>query len=357
MQISELYMGFFTDAELGSLRIENMILHVVRDGTFDPQRSRAVEHADFFLERIRDTDASAIFQFDPTSATKATLERMASGAESFEQGAQTLSREFARFHGRSSKPGAFFVFELRSSDTNDRLYSLIKYDYQQVIEQSSGQSGDLLRLILQAFVAQKKAVQKSAIIRVSGGAAVACISATDRIMPGLDIAEYFSQFLHVKRNRSDEELTKTVRGILLDTLTQISEHLPDGGVAQAFRRAQATLRDRSLVTSAAISEAIIAAADGIGDENLTADVLNRVSRKLRSANLDGLEFPPDRSVLQKPSLRRLKTKEGVTVLYPDDVDRSVIELQRLPGGGEVITIRTARPTEEDVVREGSRTTH
>ncbi len=350
-------MGFFTDAELNSLRIENMILHVVSDGTFEPQRSRLVEHADFFLDRIRDTDASAIFEFDPTSTTKATLERMASGGDSFEREAQTLSREFARFHGKSSKPGAFFVFELRSAETNDRLFSLIKYDYQQVIEQSSEEEGDLLRLILQAFVAQKKAVQKSAIIRVSSGVAIPLISATDRIMPGLDIADYFALFLNVKRNRSDEELTKTVRGILRDTLTEIREHLPEGGVAQAFRRAQGTLRDRTLVTSASISEAITAAADGIGNESLTADILSRVSRKIRSANLDGLEFPPDRSILQKPSLRRLKTTEGVTILYPDDVDRSVIERQRLAGGGEVITIRTAKPTEEDVVREGSRTTH
>lgn len=350
-------MGFFTDAELSSLRIESMILHVVRDGPFEPQRARVVEHSDFFLDRIRDTDAPAIFEFDQSSATKAVLERMASGGETFELGAQALSRDFARLHGKSSKPGAFFVFELRSSEPNDRLFGLIKYDYQQVIEQSSGEDGDLLRLILQAFVAQKRAVQKSAIVRVTDGVANPFISATDRIMPGLDIAEYFAQFLHVKRNRSDEELTKTVRGILRDTLSEIRDHLPEGGVAQAFRRAQATLRDRSLINSEAISEAIMAAADGIGNESLTTDVANRVSRKLRSASLDGLEFPPDRSVLQKPSLRRLKTTEGVTILYPDDVDRSVIERQRVPGGGEVITIRTSRPTEEDVVREGSRTTH
>ncbi|SHI78702.1 hypothetical protein SAMN02745911_1159 [Aureimonas altamirensis DSM 21988] len=350
-------MGFFTDAELGSLRIENMILHVVSDGTFEPQRSRIVEHADFFLDRIKDTDMSPVFEFDPTSATKYTLERIASGDVSFELGAQKLSREFARFHGKSSKSGAFFVFALRSAATNDRLFSLIKYDYQQVIEQSSGEGGDLLRLILQEFVAQKKAVQKSAIIRVTDGTAIPLISATDRIMPGLDIADYFASFLHVKRNRSDEELTQTVRGILRDTLTEVRKYLPDGGVAQAFRRAQAILRDRSLITSAAISEAIVAAADGIGNEALTTDVFTRVSRKLKSAKLDGLEFPPDRSILQKPTLRRLKTTEGVTVLYPDDVDRSVIERQRLTGGGEVITIRTARPTEEDVVREGSRTTH
>ncbi len=350
-------MGFFTDAELSSLRIENMILHVVSDGDFEPQRSRVVEHQDFFLDRIKDTDASAIFEFNPMSATKATLEKMAKSVGAFEEGAQSLSMEFAKFHGKSSKPGAFFVFELRSDQTNDRLFSLIKYDYQQVIEQSSGTEGELLRLILQAFVAQKKAVQKSAIIRVSDGVAGSVISATDRIMPGLDVADYFAKFLHVKRNRSDEELTRTVRIILRDTLTEIREHLPDGGVAQAFRRAQATLRDRGLINSSAISEAIMAAADGIGNESLTSDVTNRLNRKLRSANLDGLEFPPDRSVLQKPPLRRLKTTEGVTILYPDNVDRSVIERQSLPSGGEVIKITTAKPTEEDVVREGSRTTH
>ncbi|MCD7110466.1 nucleoid-associated protein [Rhizobium sp. DKSPLA3] len=350
-------MGFFTDDELASLRIENMILHVVSEEGFQPQRSRPVEHAEFFLDRIKDTDASAIFEFDPSSNTKRIVESISTGGHTFESGAQELSQDFARFHGSTSKPGAFFVFELRTAQPEVRFFSFIKYDYQQVIEQSAGENGDLLRLILQAFVAQKKAIQKSAIIRVLEGTALSSLSATDRIMPGLEIADYFAKFLHVKRVRSDEELTRKVRDILRVTLTEIRDSLPTGGVPQAFRRAQASLRDRGTVNSTSISEAIIAASDAVGNKTLTEDVTKRVARKLRSANLDGLEFPPDRTVLQRPALRRVKTTEGVIVLYPDDLDRSFVERRPQADGGEIITIRTTMATEDDVVREGSRTTH
>ncbi|TAY23182.1 hypothetical protein ELH92_18945 [Rhizobium ruizarguesonis] len=348
-------MGFFNDEELQSLRIENMILHVVSENDFEPQRARPVEHGEFFLDRIKDTDAAAIFEFTGDSRSKLHLERIAAGDVSFETGAQEVSRLFALLHDRTSRAGAFFVFELRTNDDRVRLYSLIKYDYQQVIEQApAGDDGSLLRLILQAFVAQKRAVQKSALVRVVDGVAEAAISAKDRMMPGIEIADYFARFLQVRRTRSDEELTRTVRNLLRTTLDEIRPHLPDQDVARAFRRVTAALRDRAMINGEVISEVVIAAAEGIGNEELTADVQKRVARKLRSAKLEGLTFPPDRNVLRLPPLRRVTTTEGVVLLYPDGADKAIVERERLGDGGEKITIRTAHVTEDKVVREGIR---
>ncbi|MBY3154333.1 nucleoid-associated protein [Rhizobium laguerreae] len=350
-------MGFFTEQELLSLQIDNMILHVVSDQDFEIQHSRPVEHAGFFLDRIRDTDTSPLFEFNHNSPTKQVLERVATGVESFETGTQALSREFARLHGKTSKGGAFFVFELSSDQLLTRYYSLIKYDYQQAVEQERGDGGDLLRLILQAFVAQKKAVQKSALIRVVDGVAEAAISATDRLSPGSDIADYFAKFLYVKRTQSDEELTRKVRDVLRETLNEIRDHLPDRSVARAFNRAQAALRDRPLIDEDAIFEVVIGAADAIGNERLASEVSTRVARKLRSAKLDGIAFPPDRQVLRLPPIRKVSTTEGVVIQYPDDADRGIVDRRTLPEGGEIITIRTAHVTEDKVVREGSRPTN
>lgn len=60
-----------------------MILHVVGDGAFSPEPQRAVEHEEFFVARICDTDVSSVYSFNPTSATKAQIEQMATGAVTF----------------------------------------------------------------------------------------------------------------------------------------------------------------------------------------------------------------------------------------------------------------------------------
>ena len=134
-------MGFFTDAERETIKIESMILHVVGGDDFTPEPARPVEHEEFFISRILDTDVAPVYSFVPHSQTKSELERIASGQVTFELGAQTLSREFSRLHVGSSRDGALFVFELRTADPATRLYSLIKYDYREAIEQSQENGG------------------------------------------------------------------------------------------------------------------------------------------------------------------------------------------------------------------------
>ncbi len=67
-------MGFLTEDERGQLRIESMILHVVGEEEFDPQPARLVEHANFFIGRILDTDAAAVYQFEEVSGSRDRLQ-------------------------------------------------------------------------------------------------------------------------------------------------------------------------------------------------------------------------------------------------------------------------------------------
>lgn len=347
-------MGFFTDEESASLTIDDMILHVVSDEEFAPQQARAVEHPDFFIDRIRDTDAAPVFAFEPASPVKTQLQRIAAGDDSFEQGSQALSREFARFHGGSSRSGAFFVFQMSCHDPRVRLYSLIKYDYQQVIEQGEAAEGNLLRLIVQAFVAQKRAVQKSALVRVVAGEAEIAVSARDRMKPAPEIGDYFARFLDVKRSLSDEQLNLKMLEVVRTTLAESRDMLPGRDVARAYRHAQGVLRDRAQINGDAVAEAVIAAAGAQENEDVRAELDARTRRKLRSRKIDGLAFRPDLIVLRRPPLRRVRTTEGVVVTYPDDADRAVVNRERFDDGREVITIHTERVTEDDLVRDGSR---
>lgn len=212
-------MGFLTDQERRSLQIVAMILHVVGEDPFIPETARAVEHEGFFVGRILDTDVAPVYSFKEGSATCAQLERMARSEVTFEAGAQDLSREFSRFHGTTSREGAFFIFQLATDDPRTTIYSLVKYDYREAIEQAEGEQGaSLLRRIVHAFIADKKAIQKSALVRVVDGRAEAAISAHDRIKPAPEIGEYFARFLDVDRSRSDQELNEAVVDVLRQTL-------------------------------------------------------------------------------------------------------------------------------------------
>lgn len=346
-------MGFFNEVEIGTLRIENMILHVIGGDEFQPESARAVEHAEFFIERIRDTDVASVFAFHPDSQTKAQLERVATGADEFEAGGQALSREFARFHHGGSRDGAFFIFELRTDDPQVRIFSLIKYDYQEVIEQT-GDHGSLLRRIVQAFVADKRAIQKSALVRVVDGVAEVALSAKDRMRAAPEIGDYFANFLHVLRTRTDQQLNQKMLDMIAEMLKEIRADLPNRDVPAAFREAKGALGNRQRINEEAIRDALLAAAGNPDDEAVIGRLQASLRRKIRSSKLEGLEFPPDRALLRNPAIRRVRTTEGVLIFYPDAVGRANVQRHRTDQGGEVITITTRQVTEDGIVRQEPR---
>ena len=347
-------MGFLLEGQFASLQIKHMILHVVRDGPFEPQSAREIEHPDFFIERIRNTDAASVYSFKPDSAVKTKVGEMARGEITFETGAQSLSRKFAKLHHGGHKPGALFIFELGCDEPDIVIYSLIKYDYQEVIEQADADEGNLLRRIMQAFVAERKAIQKSAMIRVVDGVVEDAISTLDRMKAAPAIGDYFAEYLHVRRERTDEELTQAVKDVVRQTLSESKELLPDGNVPQAFQRAQAVLRDRQQIDENAVYEAILAAAGNPEDEGTRSQLQTRTRRKLRSAKLEGLAFSPSAHILQRPPTRQVKTTEGVTLIYPDDTDESTVRRADTSDGGQVITVTTRQVTEDRVVRDNTR---
>jgi 37-kD nucleoid-associated bacterial protein len=342
-------LGFFTDDELGSLKITNMILHVVGGEKFEEAPAREVEHEQFFLARILNTDVSPVYSFEEASTTKNELQRIFDASVSFEKGAQNLAKEFARFHVKTSSDGALFMFELTVRDPDIRLYSLVKYDYREAIEQSADNKG-LLRRIVHAFIADKKAIQKSALIRVCKGTAEATVSTTDRMKQAPDIGDYFAKFLGVSRSLSDLELNKKTVEMLRGFMADNKEHLPENDVARAFGVAKGILRDRQTIDEEAIADAIITASGNPADENVKSRLRSVAMRKIRGAKLDGLAFRPNRGILTRPALRKVRTVEGVTIMYPDQAGAVSVHRQKTNQGGETITIQTAEVTEDTLVR-------
>ncbi|WKL24530.1 nucleoid-associated protein (plasmid) [Sinorhizobium meliloti] len=347
-------LSFFLDAELDGIAISKMIVHVVggrKTATFcpPPQPELPVDedpHIQFFLARILDAAVSPVHKFEKNSTAKSLLHRIAKEDLTFEEGGQELARQFKVDHVGSSSGGAFFVFELTTSAAGVKFYSLIKYDYREAIELYAKDGKNAFRQIVQAFVKEKKAIQKSCLVRVKDGVVEEEVSAFDRMGDAPDLTDYFQKFLDVKRDRDTKELSANLGNLLRKTLQDCKEHLPNKDVKTALNVTKESLSGRDLVDEEAIREAIFVAA-GRPAEDVRAQVDKALGRQLKAFRLTGVSFKPDPSSLKRSPRVKMRTVEDVLVEYPGEQENRAVT--RLPDGkgGWIITIKTA----EDLVQD------
>lgn len=346
-------MSFLTDPEAGSLRLARMSLHIVSNDDFHPEPELAIAHDDFLLDRIREIASASVYRFADASTTRDTIEAISTRVLGFAEGAQTIAQDFCRFHRGSTRDGAFFVFELGVDDETVRLYALMKYDYGQALElvQQEGAAG--LRRIFEAFVGDKNAIQKSAIIRVVNGVAESSISTRDRMgRPAPQLTDYFSSFLQVVRDRSDDELTTAVKEVVRTALEDYRENLPPGGVAAAVSRGFEVLRNSEQITEDVLAHAVLMGAgeptDAAAREVLTKSVTRLANRK----RLSGIAFVPQRGLLGRPITRVVRTEEGVTIQYNTGLEGEAVRRSQLPDGTTQFIVTTRRFS-DGVVPEGA----
>ncbi|MGD1036000.1 MAG: hypothetical protein ABR878_02165 [Roseiarcus sp.] len=339
-------MSFLTDAEASSLRIARMSLHIVSDEEFKPEPELAIEHDDFLLDRIREIAPASIYRFEDVSATRDTVEAIATRKVGFEKGAQTLAREFCRFHRGNTRDGAFFVFELGVDDESVRLYALMKYDYGQALELLKREGAAGLRRIVEAFVDDKSAIQKSALVRVVSGAAEASISTRDRMgRPAPQLTDYFIRYLQVVRDRTDSELTTAVKDVVRTTLEDHRELLPSGGVAPAVSRALEVLRNAETVTEDVVNRAVWVGAGQPADDHVRDSLKKSVGRLVKRKRLAGVVFPPDGGQLGRPITRLVRTEEGVTIQYNTGLEGQAVRKTERSDGATQFIITTRRYTD------------
>lgn len=348
-------MGFFTDNEKLGLRIERMIMHVVSKSPFqNATQFSQVEHESYFLARLADMDAASNFEFVEESVTKDTIRKMGSGEITFQAGSRLLSRAFATTHSGNTKDGAFFIFEMSSGNSAAQFYAMLKYDYKTVLARSRKVDATKnLRKIIDAFVQDSTALQKSCIVRYENGAVSAVVSAKDRMGKAPDLTDYFKRFLDVVRDRSDEELNRAASSVVLEVLRKHESLLPVGGIKPALQVAHEILRSAEEITSDVIVRAVVRAVAIKDDQPFIDNLSKETLRRVHSSGLDGLNFPPVASVYRRANRVILKTKELVEIAYPAGLEGTRVIRVASNDGGEVITITTGSKVEEKIVSEKS----
>lgn len=345
-------MGFLTDEEDYSLHIEKMNFQIVGEETFTPRRAmQTVEFEDFFLARIRDMDASSVFRFKEGSRTKLALEGIARGGQQFARGAAQLASEFDSRHVGQSSSGAFFSFELSVSDPEVKLYAMLKYDYREVLAPTRAGSANQLRKIVEAFVQDKRALQKSCLVRVRNGSAEVELSAKDRNGKSPNITDFFTAFLDVERNRDDVELNREVAQAVMEVLKANKGLLPNQDIGEALGTARERLRTSASINDATVLDAVLVAAGRPQESDTTATFEAAVVRELRRRRISGLDFPPDENVLKKAVRRRVVTREGVRLDYPQSLDGIRVSTEVQQNGSATITITTEYLESNKIVPE------
>ncbi len=342
-------MSFLTDNEIDTIEVSKMILHVVgrNDEPFNREPEIEVQQEQFFRERILRAAASGLHTFEPDSQIKPIVESIAQGNMLFEAGGQELARLFYRDHVKQSTSGAFFVFELRCNDPQVKFYALVKYDYREAVELSQVDGQSVLRAIVQAFIKERRAVQKFCLIRVRNGVSEDLVSASDRMKEAPDLTDYFERYLGVTRSRSTQELSRKLNEVLRSTMQDIKDVLPDGNIGGAIGRAKQALAGRHTVTNEDVVDSILHAVDRPEDEEIQSRIERVTRRKLKTADLTDVDFRPDGNIFRRQPRQFLKTSEQVRLEYPgEELNRSVFR-RVLPGGGEEITVRTNQPLVED----------
>jgi hypothetical protein len=342
-------LGYLSDAEIDSARVTRMILHLVgkRDAEFQPEPEIPVQEELFFRARILGEAGSAVHSFGPHSQVRPLLERMATGALGFEPGGQALAQLFWRDHVKQATSGAFFVFELRVADPDVVFYALIKYDYREAVELTQIDGRNVLRAIIQAFVKERKAIQKFCIARVRAGVADELVSAADRMEQAPDLTDYFERFLGVSRSRSTQELSARLNEVLRASLNELQDHLPGRDVGRAVAQAKLALQPLASVSNENLIDAVMHAAGRPDDEKVRATLERVVRRRLRAQNLDDVEFRPDARTLQLRPRRVVRTVEDVKLEYPDEELGRSVTRQEMSDGGFTFTIRTGKALVED----------
>ncbi len=345
-------MAFLTDAELNAIRVTRMILHVVgnREQPFEPQPEVPVGDEElFFRSRIIAEAADGVHQFTRHSRVRPILEQVARGEIDFERGGQELAELFRIEHPVQSTSGAFFVFELDVADATARIYALVKYDYREAVELAQAQGRNVLRTIVQAFVKEKRAVQKFCIVRVRNGSAEPVVSASDRMHEAPDLTDYFERYLGVERNRSTEELSQRLGRAIRDAAEAVRAHLPVP-VPTAIVRAKQALQARNTVTNDDVVDALLHAADRPADEATRAQIETTARRCLRSNGLQDVEFRPDPATLQVRPRQVVRTAEDVRLEFPAEQLGNSVTRQDIDGR-TVFTVTTNQLLEDGTVRQ------
>lgn len=249
------------------------------------------------------------------------------------------------------------LFALKTNG-NNQLVAVIKYEHQQVVSYSyvkdtngspvldaDGNPVPDLKTLVETFTKDRKAMQKSAVIRFqninsSGGGTFSSSAVVIDHSSGRyrDATQHFANFLDIRRALKPSELTKRLEDAAVEAIKAHRSEVPTE-IAKAPKRHVRTAMSRLDGFDFEKPEEFLGAVlQGVSPDS---KILKTFKSKLASKNISTEAFKFEGATPPPAEYRRVVTNEGVTLLFSaGHEEKKNVEIQDEENGGVKITIRT-----------------
>jgi hypothetical protein len=324
-------MSFLNDTDVASLAIEQSVFHIVGPGDEHFQLLEAFDagpYASFFLDRVRSVHSGNRYEFLPDSAVRAQLARISKDGMRFQEESEKLATAFNAAHGGSTAVGAFLIFELACQ--SGRLFALLKFEDEKVlsydfVKGKSGKPHPTFGAIERTFVQNRNALQKAALVRLGQSADEICL--VDRQNP-VRPAAYFEQFLLVRRQRTEEQLTETIVNMTRKVAQKHKDKLPPDTMKNLAQRLFDASQSGGSVDGEKVDDWFKSIVGPLPDHS---PVLKDFLAELKREGMDGESFVLQKGAVAAPRNRRVETASGVKVTFPASLQNSVIRVDAEKG--------------------------
>lgn len=326
-------MAFLNEEELGSLQIEQSVFHIVGPGEEHFQLLAAFDvgrHAPFFLGRVKSVNGGNRYEFLQDSPVRTQLSRIIRDKTAFQEESEKLATAFNKAHGGTTAVGAFLVFALSCS--SGRLFALLKFEDEKVLsyhyEAAHGRAGKpkpTFGEIERTFVQNRNALQKAALIRLGKEQDQICV--VDRQNPQRPAA-YFEQFLLVRRQRTEEELTKAIISVTRNIAAKHRSALPPEAMKNVAQRLYEASQSGGSVDGENVDNWLKSIFGPLPDDS---PVLRDFKAELKREGMAGESFVLQKNAVPAPKNRRVETASGVRLTFPVGLKSSVVSVNKQKG--------------------------
>ncbi|WP_145603099.1 nucleoid-associated protein [Yersinia intermedia] len=336
--------------QIESLEISDFIFHIINadaegDKTiFLDSVTLAEAQKAFFLNRLKECAKGTQYVFeDDVDSLSEKCNKLVAGEKNFVGTSKDITQSFAKLHAGSAADGLFVVSVvryLRSPNEYKSLLFLVKLDKTATLtysyEEKDGKKIAIINEVPNALSESKQAVQKSALIDLSGSFAWNVL-AYDRVDSNL--TDYFRKFLSVKLRQTPSTLTiETHKAVRAWARLIPKESLPEGEDANTiigrsisyFESCETFDTDRFL-------ESVIRH----NDKKVRKVLTDELHEKLVGIGVAGQQFKPTPSSISRRDKTVIyETAEGVVITFVGDAAAAGLTRKTLPNGKEQITIET-----------------